>query len=191
VKVCETCGVSFVPGRKHRSARFCSLDCYRQRAPELLTIAADLAVPHGLPVPTVDTPCVVWPGHIDQKGYGIKWLAHKKRVKAHRHAWEQVHGPIADGLQIDHLCRNTACVNVDHLEVTTARVNSLRSMSIQALNARKTHCLRGHPFSPENTYTQKGGKRGCRECNRLRSRRYYRDERMRLEDRALPATDAL
>lgn len=58
--------------------------------------------------------------------------------------------PISDGLQIDHLCRNTWCVNPTHLESVTPKVNTLRSNAQSAINARKTHCNRGHPLSGSN-----------------------------------------
>lgn len=84
-----------------------------------------------------------------------------------------VHGPIGAGMVIDHLCRNRACVNPGHLEVVTVRVNTLRGHTIQATNANKTHCKRGHPFDEANTrwikHTRKSGvflERRCRTCAR-------------------------
>lgn len=83
---------------------------------------------------------------------------------AHRVAHELYVGPIPQGLQIDHLCRNTRCVNPAHLEAVTQRENVLRGVGFAAVNARKTHCIRGHEFTPENTIIQCGGKRACRTC---------------------------
>lgn len=111
--------------------------------------------------------CVEWSGHRDRDGYG---KSNGKR--AHRVAYEREVGPIPDGLQLDHLCRNRACVNVAHLEPVAPRENTLRSpIAPAAMNARKTHCLRGHEFTPENTYPQPGG-RMCRECHRQAVARY-------------------
>lgn len=141
-----------------------------RRAPK--TVSAELAIGHGLPVPVVDTPCVNHPGYREKRGYGVQEV-HGKPVKAHRVAWERVHGPIPVGLQIDHLCRNPACVNVDHLEATTSRINTLRGMSQWGVNARKTHCIHGHEFTPQNTYIKGGAKRRCRECHRAEDRRRY------------------
>lgn len=68
---------------------------------------------------------------------------------------------------LDHLCRNHACCNPAHLERVSQRENKLRGQSVCADNARKTHCIRGHEFTPENIYSYRG-KRHCRECRRSR-----------------------
>lgn len=108
------------------------------------------------------------------RGYGIIQVNGKAR-KAHRVAWETIRGPIPTGLVIDHQCRNTLCVNPDHLRVVTSRVNTVEnSRSVQALNAAKTHCVKGHPFTDENTYLFTEG-RSCMECRRTTSREWYRN----------------
>lgn len=106
--------------------------------------------------------CWVWQRVILPSGYGqVKWKGRSRR--AHRVAYELAVGPIPRGLQLDHLCRNRACVRPDHLEAVTARVNTLRGNTITAANARKTHCIHGHAFTPENTYRYQG-KRACKAC---------------------------
>jgi hypothetical protein len=99
-------------------------------------------------------------------GYHTLW-SNKKRVRAHRWAYELVNGKIPDGLVIDHLCRNRACVAVDHLRAVTQRENimaGLRNID------NRSHCNHGHPFKG-NIMVRKNGKRECAECNRVRARR--------------------
>lgn len=89
-------------------------------------------------------------------------------VLAHRWSYERHVGPIPDGLTIDHLCRFTLCVNPDHLEPVPNVVNVMRGDGACARNSRKTHCKRGHEFTPENTHVvfdKKGRRRRCcRAC---------------------------
>jgi hypothetical protein len=93
---------------------------------------------------------------------------------AHRAVYEMEVGPIADGLEIDHLCRNRGCVNPAHLEPVTHKENVLRGATVPGLNAVKTHCLRGHEFDEENTrHIARNGRRVCRACMRERCREYY------------------
>jgi hypothetical protein len=77
-------------------------------------------------------------------------------------------------LQLDHLCRVRHCVYPAHLEPVTPRENVLRGETVAASNARKTHCLRGHPFDEVNTchWQSRPGRRDCRECKRDHTRAY-------------------
>lgn len=120
--------------------------------------------------------------HVDLVGDCWEWQSSKKygygqvRVDsklhlAHRLVYEALIGPIPEGLDIDHLCRNRACVNPLHMEPVTRRENLLRGEGVVAINAAKTHCLRGHPFEGDNLRINQrkyGIERACRECERMR-----------------------
>lgn len=101
--------------------------------------------------------CIVWTGKYFANGYGR--VGYKL---AHRIAYEQAVGDIPKGLYIDHLCRNRGCVNPNHLEPVTLVENVMRGVSPHALNAKKTHCSKGHEFTFSNTYQRKD--RTAREC---------------------------
>lgn len=114
----------------------------------------------------VNDGCWNWQGRKMRNGYGVICIWSGQRP-THRVAWEALREPIPDGMQIDHLCRNRLCFNPDHLEPVTQRENLLRGETVSGINARKTHCLRGHELIPENLY-RGGNKRICRACTRLR-----------------------
>jgi hypothetical protein len=118
------------------------------------------------------TPCVLWTGALDRRGYGTF-----DNQYAHRMAYVAERGPIPEGLVIDHLCRNHACVNVDHLEAVTAEENKRRGQSVPAVHARKMHCKVGHPYDEANTYLRPdNGNRGCRACRAAAMKKFYERE---------------
>ena len=107
--------------------------------------------------------CWVWTSAFNNKGYGVFNAGGRVRY-AHRISVVLSGREIPEGLVLDHLCRRPLCVNPEHLEVVTQRVNMERSIS-----ATKTICKNGHPFSDENTYRRKDNNgRMCRSCHRER-----------------------
>jgi HNH endonuclease len=110
------------------------------------------------------TGCWEWIGGRD-RGYGHFRAPSNIGVGAHRYSYVRAKGAIPEGMEIDHLCRNPACVNPDHLEAVPHLVNIQRSKNA---NRHKTVCKRGHEFVPENTGYHGGAHRYCKECERQR-----------------------
>lgn len=116
------------------------------------------------------TGCWVWQlALIPATGYG-GLTVEGKLLRAHRASYEAFVGPIADGLHIDHLCRNRACCNPEHLEPVTPLVNNQRSPYCRN---RITHCPYGHEYDAKNTYLTSTNQRQCRAC-RAAYRTIYR-----------------
>ncbi len=113
--------------------------------------------------------CHLWLGAKQAGGYGRFLGADGRLVLAHRFAYTQAFGPIPADLTIDHLCRNTGCVNPAHMEVVTREENAYRGNP----NVGKTHCKHGHEFTPENTYVppSRPHVRDCRACRKANQQR--------------------
>lgn len=115
--------------------------------------------------------CWLWRAGGSNGGYG-RLSVGDHDITAHRAAYECWVGRLPADKQIDHLCRVRMCVNPAHLEPVSARENVLRGVAPSAQNSRKTHCLRGHEFTPENTYHElRSNYRHCRECAKDREKR--------------------
>lgn len=118
--------------------------------------------------------CWLWIGAI-RRGYGCLYNIDKVE-QAHVVAWKLYRGPVPEGLELDHLCRVKNCVNPDHLEPVTRKVNLLRGVGVPAVNARKTHCPYGHEYTEENTRRVPNG-RNCRICHNAAQRAYKKRKR--------------
>lgn len=116
--------------------------------------------------------CWLYAGYKNTLGYG-QIFANRKYQYAHRVSYETFVAPIPEGLVIDHLCSVRCCINPNHLEPVTARVNTLRGEGVLA-NKRKTHCPKGHEYTRENTqYFGKKRWRRCRQCALARHKSDY------------------
>lgn len=123
--------------------------------------------------PVTESGCWLWMGAIGTGGYArVFWQG--KNSTAHRVVYQLLRGPISKALTLDHLCRVRCCVNPDHLEPVSLRVNIKRGEGIGVQNERKTHCPAGHPYNEKNTYfnAASGGGRICRPCNNLHTKHY-------------------
>lgn len=114
-------------------------------------------------------PCWVWTGYVHPSGYA--WARPPRGTRGaswfvHRFAYEAVNGPVPRGLVLDHLCRVRACIRPDHLEPVTSGENCRRGIGPAALNARKTHCRRGHSLAGDNLLLWSDGRRRCAVCTR-------------------------
>ena len=172
--VCETCGTEFFVYPAHiraRNVRFCSTRCRdagarlrRQPLGERIWPKVDKAGPVPDYRPELGA-CWIWLGHRRSDGYGGVNIDGTGRL-AHRVVFALQFGDVPPDLTLDHLCRVRTCVNPSHLEVVTIAENVLRGLGPTALNARMTHCIRGH----DDWRLTGSGRRLCRTCERLRRR---------------------
>lgn len=125
-------------------------------------------------IAVTETGCVEWQAGTNGVGYGLfhpYTTSTNRKVYAHRWAYEQRFGPIPEGMHLDHLCRNTICVNPDHLEPVSPAENLRRGEGFSAVNSRKTHCPAGHPYTGDNLrINSNSGGRICVMCSRARDR---------------------
>lgn len=116
-----------------------------------------------------DTGCWEWQGEKNQKGYPrISYRG--RQIAAHRLSFQCFAGDIPDRYEVDHLCKNRGCINPDHLEAVT-HIENCRRGDLGAHMSSRTHCPKGHEYTPENTYVAPRGARYCRICLRAKEAR--------------------
>ena len=117
-------------------------------------------------------PCHVWIASKNPKGYGQFNISNNRNRTAHRAMLELSNIQVPEGLVVDHLCRNRACVRLSHLEFVTNRENVVgRGMSPELIAHREDRCVSGrHKLTPDNVHLYKGGRK-CRACANERFRR--------------------
>lgn len=110
-----------------------------------------------------ETGCWLWTGCRDANGYGV--VRGTKKTYAHRFFFEASNGPIADGLELDHLCGNRACCNPNHLEPVPHAINVRRGRAA-LLDSEKAQMIRvlaapPHSLAPLDIAKQFGVSRSC------------------------------
>jgi len=120
--------------------------------------------------------CWLWQATINARGYGHICINYKQ-LKAHRVSYEHWKGEIPSNLQVDHLCKNTSCVNPLHLEIVTQKENMVRS-TIWNKMRNKTHCPSGHQYKGENLKISKRGYRICKKCEKRDWKKYQMNHRI-------------
>ena len=137
------------------------------------------------------TDCWLWKGKPLDSGYA-HFRVSGKHIRVHRFSYEHFIGPIPQGYDIDHTCHNKdlscnrktecdhrRCANPSHLEAVTKKEHAKRGRGFAAINVNKTACKRGHPFTPNNTYTLRDKSTGepvgrsCRRCSAERCKKYH------------------
>src|SRR5690348_7619242 len=127
--------------------------------------------------------CWSWTGITTPNGYGILYIASRKRIGAHRASWQLHRGPIPAGLHVLHRCDNPPCTNPEHLFLGThsdnmkdaAKKDRHKGPGVSGDShylRKRTHCKNGHRYTAKNTGWLADGTRQCRACIREAGRRW-------------------
>lgn len=134
-----------------------------------LTFTTTQRICQKIALPSQADGCWEWTGSRGRLGYG-RILVNGTIKKAHRVVYQLFHGPIPQSKVCHHRCSNPSCVNPDHIELTSQsrHFRHLTPASVPSTNARKTHCKRGHPLTPDNLerWAAERGHRKCSICSR-------------------------
>jgi hypothetical protein len=124
--------------------------------------------------------CWLWRGTVASCGYGYMSFGRGSKRLVHRVMHEIMRGPIPVGLFVCHTCDVRQCVNPAHFFLGDAKANAddmiakgRQNFAGARMQREKTHCKRGHEFTPENTRILRSGGRQCRACSVLWDRAHY------------------
>jgi hypothetical protein len=172
---CEYCGCTLVRKEDERAhhfvaRRFCGRECWNASRREQ---DPSERIKRGIEIDS-NTGCWNWQGDKTSNGYG-RVRINGRKILTHVLSYQLKHGPMPEGKELHHRCENRACCNPNHVEPVTRLEHclSLSRRSPAFINARKTHCKRGHEFTAENTWLAKDGERGCRQCMRAQRKRWH------------------
>ena len=124
--------------------------------------------------------CWLWNAGKNYKDYGnfsVTINGCSKTYRAHRFIYEYFNGTIPEGMLVCHTCDTPRCVNPNHLWLGTVSDNTVDSVNKKRHGmTKKTHCPKGHEYTPENTYrraNRASASRECRKCRRIKNREYH------------------